>query len=323
VADPDALTVVVGTGREGFSGDGGRATVAELRFPRGVAVDPGGNLFIADWGNHRVRRVDAETGVITTVAGTVRKGFSGDGGPATSAELRFPFGVAVDGAGNLFIADSGNHRIRRVDAGTGIITTVAGTGDRGFQGDGGSATRAQLAGPQGLVVDGTGNLFIADRDNSRVRRVDAATGVITTVAGTSVFGFSGDGGPATNAQIMSPGGVAVDRTGNLFIADTGNDRIRRVDWKTGVITTVAEPTVISAIQDPQGVAVDGAGNLYIANLGNHLIRRVDAVTGSTTTVAGPDAPGGLKSPHSVAVSPDGFLFIADTDSHRILRVGIR
>lgn len=321
--DPNRLTAVAGTGREGSRGDGSPATSAELRFPRGVAVDREGNLFIADWGNHRVRRVEAGTGIITTVAGAIRKGYTGDGGPATRAELRFPFGVAVDGAGNLFISDSANYVIRRVDLTSGIITTVAGTGDRGFRGDGGLAIRAQLAGPQGLAVDQSGNLFIADRDNNRVRRVDAATGIIATVAGTGTVGFSGDGGPATSARLAFPGGVAVDSAGNLFIADTDNDRIRRVDAQTSVITTVAGPEASAEIQSPQGVAVDSAGNLYIASRNNHSVRRIDAQTGAITPLAGPDTEPSVKGPHSMAVSADGYLFIADTDHHRILRVGVR
>jgi len=322
--DPNSLTAVAGTGREGSSGDGGPATNAELRFPEGVTVDPAGNLFIADWGNHRIRRVEASTGIITTVAGTVRKGYSGDGGPAIRAELRFPFGVAVDNAGNIFIADSANYVIRRVDLGSGIITTVAGTGDRGFRGDGGPAARAQLGGPQGLAVDESGNLFIADRDNSRVRRVDAATGVIATVAGTGTAGFSGDGGPAISAQLSFPAGVAVDLAGNLFIADTDNDRIRRVDAQTRIMTTLAGPTASVEIQSPHGVAVDRAGNLYIVSRNNHLVRRIDAQTGVITTIVGPpDMEPSVKEPHSVAVSGDGHLFIADTDNHRVLRVVIR
>ena len=228
-----------------FSGDGGPATSAELNRPFGVAVDGAGNLFIADFGNSRIRRVDAATHVINTVVGTQGFGFSGDGGLAASATLAGPADVAVDGEGNLFIADSGNSRIRRVDAATQVITTVAGNGTGGFSGDGGPATAAKLAGPGGVAVDAAGNLFIVDSGNSRIRRVDAATQVITTVAGNGTYGFSGDGGPATAAELAFPTGIAVDRVGNLFIADPINNRIREVvasqDTTPPVTTATASP----------------------------------------------------------------------------------
>ena len=296
------ITTVVGTGISGFSGDGGPTTDAQLNEPFGVAVDASGDLFIADTSNDRVRRVDAATGVITTVAGTGISGFSGDGGPATDAQLNEPFGVAVDASGDLFIADTSNDRVRRVDAATGVITTVAGTGISGFSGDGGQATDAQLNDPSGVAVDASGNLFIADTSNDRVRRVDSATGVITSVAGTGISGFSGDGGPATDAQLNEPFGVAVDASGNLFIADTSNDRVRRVDGATGVITSVAGtgtagfsgdggPATDAQLNFPVGVAVDASGNLLIADSDNHRIRRVDSATGVITTVAGTGTPG--------------------------------
>ena len=273
------ITTVAGTGNRGFSGDGGSATEARLDSPWGVAVDGAGNLFFADRGNDRIRKVDS-AGVITTVAGTGNLGFSGDGGPATAARLSSPSGVAVDGVGNLFIADWGNDRIRKVDP-AGVITTIAGTGEFGFSGDGGPATEARLGSPWGVAVDGAGNLFIADEGNNRIRKVDPA-GVITTIAGTGEFGFSGDGGPAVSAQLYVPSGVAVDGVGNLFIADFANDRIRKVD-SAGVITTVAGtgnrgfsgdggPATAARLDSPVGVAVDGAGNLFIADSGNGLIR---------------------------------------------------
>ena len=283
------ITTVAGTGEEGYSGDGGPATESSLRFPRGVAVDGSGNLYIADSVNHRVRRVDPG-GVITTVAGTGRYGYSGDGGPATGARLNSPDGVVVDGSGNLYIADSVNHRVRRVDP-EGVITTVAGTGDWGYSGDGGPATEARLFSPRGVAVDGSGNLYIADDFNSGVRKVDPA-GVITTVAGTGQGGYSGDGGPATGAQLSHPLGVAVDGSGNLYIADAWNNRVRKVDPE-GVITTVAGtgqevysgdggPATEASLWSPRGVAVDGAGNLYIADLENHRVRRVTWTGGGGT-----------------------------------------
>src|SRR5439155_107049 len=222
------IITLAGTGAPGLDGDGGPATSAQLRDPSSVAIDSTGNLFIADTINNRVRQVAAGTGIITTVAGTGTPGFGGDGGPATGAQLNYPTSVAVDTAGDLFITDQSNLRIRRVAADTGIISTVAGTGVAGFSGDGGPATGAQLNYPTSVAVDTAGDLFIADQSNLRIRRVAAATGIITTVAGTGVAGFSGDGGPATSAQLNYPTSVAVDTAGDLFIADQSNLRIRRV-----------------------------------------------------------------------------------------------
>src|SRR5439155_21527331 len=204
------LTVYAGNGMSGFAGDGGPATLAELAHPDGVAVDAAGNLFIADTSNNRIRRVDVATQVISTVAGNGTYGSSGDGGPATSAQLGLPSGVAVDSGGNLFIADSGTNLVRRVDSAKGIITTVAGGGGHGT-GDGGPATSANLFGPLSVAVDNGGNLFINDAEHFRIRRVDAATGIITTVAGNGTWGYSGDGGPAASAQIGDIAfGIAVD-----------------------------------------------------------------------------------------------------------------
>ena len=342
------ITTVAGLVPQGPQGDGGPATAARLDFPVGVALDGAGNLFIADASNGRVRRVDTVTGIITTVAGTGEQGFGGDGGPATAAQLAGPVGVALDGAGNLFIADSDNSRVRRVDAATGVITTVAGGGEGGFRGDGGPATAARLWSPSGVTLDGAGNLFIADWSNHRVRRVDAASGVITTVAGTGADGSQvsdGDGGPATAALLAFPESVALDGAGNLFIADTRNHRVRRVDAATGVITAVAGtigagfggdggPATAALLAFPRGVALDGAGNLFIADSSNDRVRRVDAASGVITTVAGTgkdgsqvsDGDGGpataalLASPESVALDGAGNLFIADLGNSRVRRV---
>ena len=226
------ITTIAGTGERG---DGGPATGAQLSSPYGVAVDGAGNLYIGERDNQRIRKVDS-TGTIITVAGTGEYSFGGDGGPATEAQLSDPTGVALDGVGNLYIADTFNQRIRKVDF-TGTITTIAGTGDYGFGGDGGPATEAQLGGPTGVALDGAGNLYIADTENQRIRKVDF-TGTITTIAGTGEYSFGGDGGPATEAQLSLPYGVAVDGAGNLYIADTENQRIRKVDF-TGTITTIA------------------------------------------------------------------------------------
>jgi len=282
------ITTVAGNGTLGFSGDNGPAVSASLGSPLRIAVDSAGNLFIADFINQRVRKVDAASGVITTVAGNGTSGFSGDNGPAVSASLAGPSGVAVDSADNLFIADQSNQRVRRVDAATGVITTVAGSGDQlpAFSGDGDPATSARLGNPYDVTVDSGGNLFIADLSNQRVRKVDAATGIITTVAGNGSAGFSGDGGAANSASLADPRGVAVDSDGNLFIADQSNQRVRKVDAATGVITTVAGsndepgfsgdggPATSARLADPFHVAVDGAGNLVIADFSNDRVRLV-------------------------------------------------
>ena len=299
------ITTVAGNGDFGFTGDGGPATSASLNFPRGVAVDADGNLYIADTYSNRIRKV-TPGGTITTVAGSGSAdpgagGFSGDGGPATSASLNFPTSAALDALGNLYIADLGNHRVRKVTPG-GTITTVAGSGPPGaFSGDGGSATSASLNLPSGVAVDAAGNLFIADLINERVRKVDAI-GIITTVAGNGSFGFSGDGGQATDAELARPADVAVDAAGDLYIADTDNQRVRKVT-SGGIITTVAGngnigfsgdggPAISAELHlssGAGGVAVDADNNLYIADTNNGRIRKVTP-GGTISTVAGSDAP---------------------------------
>jgi sugar lactone lactonase YvrE len=275
------ITTVAGTGEAGYDGDDKPATSAQLNGPFGVAVDGSGTLYIADYVNSRIRRVDA-SGRITTVAGTGESGYDGDDKPATSAQLANPNGVAVDGSGTLYIADTYNNRIRRVDA-SGRITTVAGTVVGGYDGDDKPATSARLNTPSGVAVDAAGNLFIADSYNNRIRRVDAS-GQITTVAGTVVGGYDGDDKPATSARLNTPSGVAVDASGNLFIADSYNHRIRRVD-ASGRITTVAgtgesgyngddKPATSARLNISYGVAVDASGNLFIADIFNNAIRAV-------------------------------------------------
>ena len=273
------ITTIAGTGERGFSGDGGPAAEAQLTWADVLALDGSGNLYVADGG--RIRRIDAE-GVITTIAGTGERGFSGDGGPAAEAQLTWAAGLALDGSGNLYVADGG--RIRRIDA-EGVITTIAGTGERGFSGDGGPAAEAQFAYPSGLALDGSGNLYVADSENSRIRRIDPE-GTITTIAGTGERGFSGDGGPATEARLAYPGGLAVDGSGNLYVADSGNSRIRRIDPE-GTITTIAGsgpgsssggysgdggPATEAQFSGPGALAVDGSGNLYVADRFNNRIR---------------------------------------------------
>lgn len=281
-----AVTIVAGNQASGFSGDGGPAVKARLAQPESVAVDRAGNIYIADSGNERVRRVDAKTGRITTIAGRGRGGFSGDGGPAVRALLSSPSSVAVDREGNVYIADQGNHRIRRVDMKTGIITTVAGGGARGHLGDGGPATAAYLDGPSGVAVDAAGNIYIADHYGQRVRKVDRS-GTITTIAGTGFPGFSGDLSDARDASLNYPTDVAVDARGDVYISDTNNSRIRVINT-SGIISTVAglgaagfsgDGTIATSaeLDQPMGIAVDSNGDLYIADSSNNRIREVVAL----------------------------------------------
>jgi sugar lactone lactonase YvrE len=287
------ITTVAGNGVQGFAGDNGPATAAELDSPAGLAVDAAGDLFIADSHNQRVREVAAATGILSTIAGTGVAGFAGDNGPATAAKLDLPTALALDAAGDVVVADTGNHRVRRIAAATGAIATVAGNGIEGYSGDGGMATAASLDSPNGLAMDTAGNLFIADTHNGRVRRVSAATGAISTVAGTGVVGgnvqvFGGDNGPATAAGLALPRGLTMDAAGNLYFADSANHRIRRIS-STGVITTVAgqvteafagdnAAAVAASLDSPQSVAVSPAGLLTLADSGNQRIRQLDAQT---------------------------------------------
>ena len=330
------INTVAGTGEKGFSGDGGSATKAQLDSPWDVAMDAEGNIYIADQGNNRIRKVDT-SGVINTVAGTGERGFSGDGGLATEAQLDSPWDVAMDAEGNIYIADQGNNRIRKVDT-SGVINTVAGTGEWGFSGDGGLATEAQLNSPTGVAVDAEGNIYITDYGNNRIRKVDTS-GVINTVAGTGEWGFNGDGGLATEAQFNRLYRVAVDAEGNIYITDYGNNRIRKVDT-SGVINTVAGsgergfsgdggPATEAQIDSPKGVSVDASGNIYIADQGNNRIRKVYS-SGIITTVAGSGEGGSgdgspatealLYYPWNVTVDAEGNIYIADTSDNRIRKV---
>ena len=340
------ITTYAGTGDAGYSGDGGPATLADIGSPYSVATDQTGNIYFTDYNNHVVRKVDANTGVISRVAGLVSSfGYSGDGGPAIVAELYQPTTVASDSGGNLFIADRGNHVIRRIDASTGIITTVAGSGVQGYTGDGGPASLAQLSRPYGVAVDREDNLLFSDYGNYVIRRVDSATGVITTIAGTGDRGYSGDGGPATAAQLKSPCGLALDAVGNLFIADSSNYVIRRIDAVTGIITTVAGrgvsggdlgdggPAIDTAFSRPIDVALDVAGNLFIADFLSRRVRKVDQA-GIITTIAGtgfegytgdggPASLAQLNQPYGVAVDKEGNLYIADFYAHVIRKVSAK
>jgi sugar lactone lactonase YvrE len=335
------ITNYAGTGEETFGGDGRPALQAGLKSPCQLAFDAEGNLFVADSGNARIRKITS-AGVISTVAGSGQKGFDGDGRPATGAALASPDGVAVDGSGQIYIVDTANYRLRRVDT-AGIIRTLAGNGHTSYLGDSGPAWGAALKDPWAIAADSAGNAYIADQNNLRIRKVDAGTGIITTVAGSDLLGYSGDNGPATQAGFSFPRGVAVDSAGNIFIADTLSNRIRKVDAATRIVTTVAGNgddsgpvdnvrAVQSAVVGPWGIAIDSADNLLIAETGSHKVRRVDRATGIITTVAGFGFPGYLgdglpatlallNNPVGVAADRSGNIYIADNGNNRVHRVG--
>jgi sugar lactone lactonase YvrE len=330
------ITTVAG----GDVGDNGTEQSALLDNPSGVAFDANGNLYVADYDNNRIRKIDAK-GIITTVAGNGTLGYSGDGGLATSAGLYYPIRVTLDGSGNLYIADSGNNVIRKVDR-TGIITTVVGTGALDYYGDGGPATRASLFFPTGMAFDNDGNLYIADNGNSVIRKVDTH-GIITTVAGNSAYGYSGDGGLATHAELNNPDGVALDASRNLYIADTYNHRIRKVDANGVIATVVGNGTpgysgdggvaTSAQLNTPAGVRFDAGGNLYVADQYNHRIRKIDT-RGAITSIAGDGVPGysgdggvatgaELNYPEDIAIGSNGDVYIADVINNRIRTVSRR
>ena len=318
------ITNVAGTGSTGIAGIGGPATSAQLNAPVGLCYDAAGNLYIADYGNNRVVRVDAATGILTLVAGNGAYASTGDGGPATLASLHSPAGLAVDAAGNLYIAELAGYRVRKVDAQTGMITTYAGNGTTVSSGDFGPAVAAGIQQPIALAFDPTGNLYIAEAGNN-VRRVDAASGIITTALAKGTSNFSG------------PGWIAFDHSGNLLVSDSGLHKILRFNFTTSMLDTFAgdgtiafngdgTPAANSSIGgNPAGIAVDPAGNVYVASSDLYRIRRIDAVTGAIATVAGTGSyqspgPDGLPAnqtpvkPMILAIGPDGSLAFADSFS---------
>ena len=325
-----------GTGAVGYSSDTGSATAATLADPAAVAYDAAGNLYLADANNHVVREISI-TGIITTLAGTGIQGYSGDGAAANSAQLDTPTGIAVDTTGNIYIADSHNHRIREISG--GVITTLAGTGTPGFSGDSAAATAAQLSLPSGVAVDSSGNIYIADTNNHRIREI--TNGTITTIAGDGEELYAGDNASAKAAALDSPTSVAVDASGSVYIADRLNQRIREVN--NGIITTFAGTSAegfsgdgasakAANLAKPSGVSIDAAGNFYIVDTDNQRIREVGGsgaiATGVIATVAGSGSQGYggdaglstaavLNSPRSVAADAYGNLSIADRLNQRI------
>lgn len=339
-----SITTVAGNGYQGFSGDSGTATSAQLNLPGAVFADTSGNLLIADTGNQRVRQVSA--GNITTLAGG---GMGGDGGAAKSATFANPYNDALDSAGNLYIADTANNRIRMVNAKTGVVSTVAGTGNTGYTGDGGAATSATLNAPAAVAIDSSNNIWIADTNNQVIRKVLAATGVISTVAGNGSACLPppsncGDGGPATSGNLSDPLAIAVDAAGNLFISDYTAQRVRVVSASNQIITAVAGTGLVGGTGDggpaksaklnhPLGLAVDASDNVYIDDSQNNRVREVIGWSSGGTIYAyalngvahlqgdgGPKLLGGQWNPLELAIDPSGNLFIGGGNQSVVRRV---
>ena len=326
--DTGVITTVVGNG-SGIFEDGVLALKTGLWGLWSVVLDRFDNIYIPESTN-RVRCIDSSTGIIKTVVGSTSNKL-GDGGLAIMAAIDRPHGVAVDRYGNIFVADTSNNRIRKVDVSNGIITTIAGTGESGFNSDGILATDARLSSPHDVVVDDQSNIYIPETGTHRVRRVDGKTGIVSTVAGTGESGFSGDGDLAVEAYLNAPHSVHLDKIGNIFVIDTLNYRVRKIDVKSGVINTVAGGgtaglgdggLAVEAQVAPHGAAVDSGGNIFIADRDNYRVRRVDAETGLISTFAGNGEKGysgdgdlatnaSLETPQGVAFDTSGNLLIAD------------
>ncbi len=394
---PGTISTLVGTGDPGCAGDDGPADAALLNEPKNIALDAEGHLYIADSENHLVRKVDARTGIITTIAGFhdgaapvadpagpvgdgveevddpladpvttaenayVQKPdlsgmiryvsgppaheprFSGDGGPATRAALNFPSAVAVADDGTVYIADTWNHRIRRVDPRTGLMSTIAGTGQAKWSGDDGPAIRAALNEPVALALDGSRGLYIADQSNNRIRKIDLTSGVMTTVAGTGESGYNGDGAPGPDTALAGPSGLAVDHEGNVYVADTFSSRIRKWDRRTGIVDAVVggagsfqlvpgENESSPNVSRPYAIALHPDGRLFITDNDNHVIRVwhlrtqvMSLLAGNGTAGCAGDgghpARGSLNYPFGVALDAQGHVYVADTFNHRIRVIG--
>ena len=338
---PGIISTAVGTGERGYSGDGGLAAAALLSEPFMCAFDASGNLYVAEAMNHCIRRVDRETGVIVTIAGTGTEGYSGDGGQATGATFNQPYSLQVDAKGDVYVVDRLNYVIRKIDASTGIISTIAGTGEVGNSGDGGPATAAQFREPNDCFLDGRGGLLIADVQDQRIRRLDLESGIITTFAGNGAKERSGDGLPATQASILGARAVCMDSAGNTYIAEREGNGIRMVD-ASGMMHTLAGtgefgytgdggPALAATWGGPKAIRCDHAGNLLVVDTENHAIRSIDPATGIVTTIAGgrlggegdgsPAEQAAMDRPHGADVDADGNIYIADSNNHRVRVVG--
>jgi len=331
-----SVTTMAGTGTPGFSGDGGPALKARINNPYGITIGPDGALYACEIGNHRVRRIDLKTGMISTAAGSGHKGYSGDGGPALSAALNEPYEVRFDKAGNMYFAEMQNHVVRRVNAKTRVISTIAGTGVAGFSGDGGKASSAQLRQPHSIAFDAQGRLLICDIGNNRVRRVDLAGGTIETWLGNGERGPTPDGAPVAGTPVNGPRAIAAAPDGSLYLVLREGNAVYRIDPAgrfhhvagTGVSGYEGDggPALLAKLSGPKGVAFS-KGHLYLDDTESHTIREVDLASGIIRTIAGTGQRGdgpvgdplmcGLARPHGIYAAADGSVYIADSENNRI------
>jgi sugar lactone lactonase YvrE len=331
------ISTIAGSNNYGFSGDGGSADTATLNNPVTTCVDNSGNIYVTDWGNARVRKVNTN-GIISTIAGNGIYGYSGDGGPATLASLGGPSGISIDNSGNTYVTDIGNNRIRKITS-SGIISTIAGNGTYGYSGDGGMATNASFRDPTGITIDHNGNIFIADVFNNAIRKI-SATGIISTIAGNGTPGFSGDGDQATLAQLYYPTSIVTDDSGNVFIADEDNNRIRKVN-SNGFISTIAGNGInasngdggnatAASINFPGAVTTDNNNNIYIADSYGNKIRLINS-SGIISTIAGNGIAAytgdnivatmaALYNPIGLSIDTTGNLYIGDSFNSRIRKL---
>ena len=331
------IQTYVGTGEAGYAGDGGLALQAACSEPFMCDFDSAGNLFYTEAKNHIVRRVDKSTGVVTTVAGTGESGYSGDGGPATQATMQEPYSLQVDGNGDIYIVDRLNAVVRKVDAATGIISTVAGTGEVGYSGDEGPGDKSMLREPNDCFLDGKGGLLIADIQDQRIRRLDLASGIISTFAGNGEKERSGDGKPALEASFLGSRAVCMDSKGNTYIAEREGNGVRKID-ASGTMSTVAGtgergyegdggPALTATWGSPKALRCDAQNNVVVVDTENHAIRLIHADTGIVTTIAGgrlggegdggPATEAAMDRPHGCGIDADGNIFVADSNNHRV------
>lgn len=339
----NSVETVLGTGKEGKASLDGPALSVAISQPFGISTGPDQALYVCEVGSHVIRRVDLTTGQTKMVAGNGRKGYSGDGQSALKAELNEPYEVRFDSVGNMLFVEMQNHLVRRVDAKTGVISTVAGTSQPGFSGDNGPATAAQLNQPHSIVLDRNDNIYICDIRNHRIRRVEAASGIITTFAGTGQQGKTPDGSPVAGTALNGPRALEFDGTSTMFLALREGNALFRFEIADGHLKHLAGtgksgysgdggPAKSAQLAGPKGVALSAAGDLYFADTESHTVRvyrpakdTVETVIGDGKAGDGPDGPPlhcRLDRPHGVFVSSDGWLYVGDSNNHRVRRLKI-